>query len=44
MTDVTYIQPLNTVGGIPPSAPCNMSNTGAKQQVKYQADYVFYKR
>ena len=44
MTDVTFIQRLNTVGGVAPSAPCNKSNAGAKQQVKYQADYVFYKK
>lgn len=43
MTDVKYIQRLNTIGGVAPSAPCAMSNTGSKQQVKYQADYVFYK-
>ena len=44
MTDVTYIQRLNTVGGVAPSALCTKVNAGAKQQVKYQADYVFYKK
>ena len=44
MTDVMYIQRLNTVGGVAPSAPCAKANVGAKQQVKYQADYVFYKK
>ena len=44
MTDVTYIQRLNTVGGVAPSAPCGKPNAGARQQVKYQADYVFYKK
>ena len=44
MTDVTYIQRLNTMGGVAPSAPCAKANVGAKQQVKYQADYVFYKK
>lgn len=43
MTDVTYIQRLNTVGGVAPSTPCVKANVGAKQQVQYQADYVFYK-
>ncbi|MCE9641546.1 MAG: DUF3455 domain-containing protein [Betaproteobacteria bacterium] len=44
MTDVTYIQRLNTMGGVAPAAPCAKANAGAKQQVKYQADYVFYKK
>ena len=44
MTDVMYIQRLNTMGGVAPSAPCGQSNAGARQQVKYQADYVFYKK
>jgi len=44
MMDVTYIQRLNTVGGVAPSAPCSKANAGARQQVKYQADYVFYKK
>ena len=37
-------QRLNTVGGVAPSAPCGKPNAGARQQVKYQADYVFYKK
>lgn len=44
MTDVTYIQRLNTLGGVAPSTPCAKANAGAKQQVQYQADYVFYKK
>ena len=44
MSDVAYIQRLNTVGGVAPSAPCNQSSAGARQQVKYQADYVFYRK
>ncbi len=43
MTDVTYIQRLNTVAGLPPTAPCAANSLGAKQKVGYQADYVFYK-
>lgn len=44
MVGVTYIQRLNTVGGVPPADPCDAGKAGAKQQVKYQADYVFYKQ
>ena len=42
--DVTYIQRVNTVGGVAPSAACDASRIGNKQTVKYSADYVFYKQ
>jgi len=44
MQGVTYIQRLNTSGGVAPAAACAAGNVGAKQQVAYQADYVFYGR
>lgn len=40
---VTYIQRVNTVGGVAPSAPCDASTVGTQQMVGYSADYVFYK-
>ncbi len=43
MVGVTYIQRLNTQGGTAPKDPCAVANMGAKQMVKYQADYVFFK-
>jgi hypothetical protein len=43
MQGVTYIQRLNTVGGIAPKEPCEASSAGQRRQVKYEADYVFYK-
>lgn len=43
MNGVTYIQRLNTQGGVAPAMPCGAANVGTKQTVKYQADYVFYK-
>ena len=43
MQGVTYIQRLNTVGGIAPKEPCAASSAGERRQVKYEADYVFYK-
>ncbi len=42
MTGVTYIQRLNTQGGTA-AGTCDASNAGAKQVVKYSADYYFYK-
>lgn len=44
MTGVTYIQRLETKGGVAPSATCNTAAVGTKQQVAYQAKYVFYKQ
>ena len=43
MTGVTYIQRVNTMGGVAPSMACTASNMGSKQIVKYQSDYIFYK-
>jgi hypothetical protein len=43
MTGVTYIQRLETKGGVAPSATCDATKAGAKQQVGYEAKYVFYK-
>ena len=42
-TGVTYIQRVNTMGGVAPSAPCDAGTRGAKQTVNYSADYYFYK-
>lgn len=39
---VTYIQRVNTVGGTP-AGSCDSANVGAKQVVKYAADYYFHK-
>lgn len=43
MTGVSYIQRVNTLGGVAPASACAAGNAGAKQVVKYQADYIFYK-
>ena len=44
MQGVTYIQRLNTKGGVAPSMACGMDSKGVRRQVAYQADYVFYSR
>ena len=41
MTDVTYIQRLNTTGGLAPSSGCD---AGAEARVDYTATYVFFSR
>ena len=43
MTNVSYVQRVATVGGVAPATACGAANMGAKQIVKYQADYIFYK-
>lgn len=43
MGPVTFIQRLNTKGGVAPAAACGAEQKGQRQQVVYSADYVFYK-
>ena len=43
MQGVTYIQRVSTQGGVAPAMACDASNLGAKQIVRYQADYIFYR-
>jgi hypothetical protein len=43
MSGVTYIQRVNTMGGVAPADPCSAAVAGAKRQVAYQADYLFFK-
>jgi hypothetical protein len=40
---VSYIQRVNTQGGLAPSSACGTSNEGGKEIVRYQADYIFWK-
>lgn len=43
LADVTYIQRLNTVGGVAPARVCDAASLGQEQKVAYQADYVYYR-
>ena len=43
MQGVAYIQRVDTRGGMAPTAECAAANTGQKQIVKYQADYIFWR-
>jgi hypothetical protein len=44
LTRTTYIQRLNTVGGIAPAAGCAAAgDAGKKAMVDYSADYYFYR-
>ncbi len=42
MTGVAYIQRVALKGGVAPASACSASNLGAKEVVKYQADYIFW--
>ena len=42
MTGVSYIQRLNTRGGVAPTLACDVAGKGQRKVVAYQADYVFY--
>jgi hypothetical protein len=42
MNGVSYIQRVNTKGGVAPAAVCDAAGKGRRQQVAYEADYVFY--
>jgi hypothetical protein len=44
MQGVTYIQRVDTRGGVAPAMPCAAGNLNAKQVVKYQADYIFWRQ
>ncbi len=43
MQGVSFIQRVDTRGGVAPAAPCGAANLAQKQVVRYQADYIFYK-
>jgi hypothetical protein len=39
---VTYIQRVDTVGGLAPAAGCDKSHAGTEASTEYQATYYFY--
>ncbi len=43
MSGVTHIQRVALKGGVAPSTVCSPASKGAKEIVKYQADYIFWK-
>jgi hypothetical protein len=43
MADVTYIQRLDTTGGLAPSAGCDAEHVGDVARVDYTATYYFYR-
>jgi Protein of unknown function (DUF3455) len=43
LSDTTFIQRLNTTGGLVPTDPCNDSTTPKVRPIAYTADYYFWK-
>lgn len=43
MSGITFIQRINTKGGVAPADACGAGNAGTRKMVKYEADYLFYK-
>lgn len=43
MQGISYIQRVATQGGVAPALPCTQAQIGQKQQVAYQADYIFWR-
>lgn len=42
LATVTYVQRLETVGGVAPSAGCDAAHAGAEARIDYSANYDFY--
>ena len=42
-TQTTYIQRINTTGGLAPSTGCDAAHVGATVAIPYTADYYFYR-
>ncbi len=43
LTPTTYIQRINTTGGVAPATGCDAAHAGATASVPYTADYWFFK-
>jgi Protein of unknown function (DUF3455) len=40
--DVSFINRVNTHGGVPPISVCDSNHLGGEKRVDYTADYIFY--
>jgi hypothetical protein len=41
-SNVSFINRVNTHGGLPPSSGCDANHLGGEKRVAYTADYIFY--
>ncbi len=42
LSDINFINRVNTRGGLSPSYSCNANHLGSEKRVNYTADYIFY--
>jgi hypothetical protein len=43
-SNVSFINRINTYGGLPPKSRCDANHLGGEKRVAYTADYVFYSK
>ena len=43
LTAISYVQRVNTQGGVAPAKKCSADNEGDKEEVDYEAEYRFWK-
>ncbi len=43
-SNVSFINRINTQGGLPPASGCDANHLGGEKRVAYTADYVFYSK
>jgi hypothetical protein len=44
LAKTTYIQRINTQGGVAPSSGCDANHLGSEKRVAYSADYIFFSK
>lgn len=44
LAGTTFIQRVNTTGGLAPTSPCDSTNAGEVAEIPYTADYYFWKK
>lgn len=44
LAQTSFVQRINTQGGIAPTVGCDANHIGSEKRVGYSADYIFYKK
>jgi Protein of unknown function (DUF3455) len=44
LAHTSYIQRINTQGGVSPISSCNANHLGMEKKIPYEADYTFYSK
>jgi hypothetical protein len=43
-SNVSFINRINTEGGLPPLVACNANHVGSEKRIAYSANYIFYSK